>query len=287
MKMKSLILKIIFVSMLFLVVLPVCAAESEKAAKELLDQGNELFRQANELAISDVESARDLYGKAIMRFEKVVNDYGIENGKLFYNIGNTYFRMEDVGNAILNYRRAELYMPSDVNLVKNLHYAQARRVDSFEEQQSTRVLKTLFFWHYDFSAKTRGILFGVMFAFLWLFSTVRLFIRRPYLNWLIGAFVILSFFLFGSLMADYVQARLVKPGVIIVREVIARKGDSKTYEPTFKQPLHAGTEFVLKEDRGTWVQVELTDGTQCWLPSDSVGLVNPPSPRLRRTSSEK
>ena len=260
--------------MLFLVVLPVCAVESEEAAKDLIKEGNELFRQANELAITDPESARDMYGKAIMRFEKVINDYGIENGKLFYNIGNTYFRMEDVGNAILNYRRAELYMPSDVNLMRNLHYAQARRVDSFEEQQSTRILKTLFFWHYDFSAKTRGILFGVTFAFLWLFSTVRLFIKRPYLNWLIGACAILSFFLFGSLMADYVQARVVKPGVIVAREVVARKGDSKTYEPTFKQPLHAGTEFVMKDDRGSWMQVELTDGKRCWLPSDIVKLVN-------------
>ena len=273
MRIRNLILSVVCVFVAAFAVIPVFAGENDKTAEKLLMQGNEFFRQANELATTDAESARDLYGKAVMRFEKVVNDYGIKNGKLFYNIGNTYFRMEDIGNAILNYRRAEQYIPADVNLMRNLHYAQARRVDSFEEQQSTKVLKTLFFWHYDFPLKVKGMFFGIAFALIWGFGAVRLFVKWPALNWLIGIFAIFSLFLFGSLTADYIKGRVIKPGVITVREVIARKGDSKAYEPTFKQPLHAGTEFVMREDRGTWVQVELTDGKRCWLPRDSIGLI--------------
>ncbi len=262
------------ISVLFLALLVTNATASNKdAVAELLKQGNELFKQANDLALTDAESARDLYGKAIMRFEKVVNDYKIENGKLFYNIGNTYFRMEDIGNAILNYRRAQQYIPSDMNLIRNLNYAQARRIDSFEEKESKQVLKTLFFWHYDFPFKVKGMFFGVAFALVWILAIVRLLIKHPALNWAIGLFSIFSIFLFSSLAIDYAKYKLVKPGVIVAREVIARKGDSKTYEPTFKQPLHAGTEFVLKADRGTWVQVELLDGTLCWLPKNSIGMV--------------
>ncbi len=168
-----------------------------------------------------------------------------------------------------------MYIPADVNLMRNLHYAQARRVDSFEEEQTTRVLKTLFFWHYDFSLKVRGIFFAIAFALVWIFGIMRLFIKRTALNWLIGTFSIFSLFLFGSLATDYIKRQVVKPGVITAREVVARKGDSKTYEPTFKQPLHAGTEFVVKEDRNDWIQVELPDGTLCWLPKDSIKLVRP------------
>ena len=53
----------------------------------------------------------------------------------------------------------------------------------------------------------------------------------------------------------------------------ARKGDADTYEAAFTEPLHAGTEFVLVEDRGDWVQAELSDGRRCWLPARAVGLV--------------
>ena len=61
--------------------------------------------------------------------------------------------------------------------------------------------------------------------------------------------------------------------MVLAEEVIARKGDSDTYEASFQDPLHAGTEFVLVEERGHWIHVELPDGRRCWLPSRDVGLV--------------
>jgi len=46
-----------------------------------------------------------------------------------------------------------------------------------------------------------------------------------------------------------------------------------TYEASFKDPLHAGTEFVLVEQRNDWLHVELPDGRRCWLPAQAAGLV--------------
>jgi uncharacterized protein YgiM (DUF1202 family) len=55
--------------------------------------------------------------------------------------------------------------------------------------------------------------------------------------------------------------------------VVARKGNSETYEPSFKDPLHSGTEFTLIEDRGDWYQIELADARTCWVTSKDVALV--------------
>lgn len=49
--------------------------------------------------------------------------------------------------------------------------------------------------------------------------------------------------------------------------------DGQSYEPSFKDPLHAGTEFVLLEVRNEWSHIELPDGRQCWIPTDSASLV--------------
>ena len=62
-------------------------------------------------------------------------------------------------------------------------------------------------------------------------------------------------------------------GVILADEVIARKGNSETYQPSFEAPLHAGTEFELIEKRKDWYLINLADGRKCWLPQHSVGLI--------------
>jgi hypothetical protein len=181
--------------------------------------------------------------------------------------------MKDIGRAIVNYRRAEHYIPNDPNLRQNLAYARKKRLDEIDERQETKVLKTLFFWHYDLSTKTRVIVFGICFTLLWIFSGTRIFIKKPVVTWGMVSAATLSLLLAGSLLAEEISLRKNRPGVIISHEIIARKGNSETYEPSFKEPLHSGTEFTLMEDRGNWFQIELSDARQCWVPSKDVELV--------------
>ena len=240
---------------------------------ELFAQGKDAFRQADELVSTDPDQARALYRKAAMRFERIVKQGGIHNGKLYYNIGNAYFRMEDIGRAILNYRRAEQYTPNDVLLQENLKYARARRLDRIEEEQRTKVLKTVFFWHYDLSTRARAITFAVCFASVWILAAIRLLIARGPLVWALIISAILSLLLLGSLLTETVRLRTDKPGVIVGRQVVARKGDSDTYEKSFTEPLHAGTEFKLIESRGDWFQIQLCDRARCWVPAKDSELV--------------
>jgi tetratricopeptide (TPR) repeat protein len=232
-----------------------------------------MFAEADKLAVSDPEKATALYKKSILRFERIIKEGGIENGKLYYDLGNIYFRTKDIGRAILNYRRAEQYIGNDVNLQQNLEFARNTRKDHIEEKQQTKILKTLFFWHYDFSAKTRLILFTVSFILLWFFSIICIFIKKPFFKWSISITAAASVLFAGSLLIDYVTFKKSIPGVIISQEVVARKGNSESYKKSFKDPLHAGTEFTLLEHRGNWLQVELPDARTCWLPASDVEVV--------------
>ena len=64
------------------------------------------------------------YAKAILVYEEVLQD-GLESGSLYYNLGNSYFKDEKLGKAILNYERAKLFMPRDGDLVSNYQYARS------------------------------------------------------------------------------------------------------------------------------------------------------------------
>lgn len=239
----------------------------------LFHEANRLFSEGNQLALSDPGKAKSLYEKAILRFERIIKDGGIENGKLYYNIGNSYFRIKNIGRAILNYRRAEQFIGNDLNLQTNLEFGRKTRKDQIEEKQETKILKTLFFWHYDLSSKIRLILFTISFGLLWLLATVRVFVKKPVFKWTVSIAALLSILFAGSLAIEYFAFRKSLPGVIISEEVTARKGNSVSYEKSFKEPLHAGTEFVLLEDRGAWLRVELPDDRTCWVPAADVELV--------------
>ncbi|MBT3375950.1 MAG: hypothetical protein HN742_15255 [Lentisphaerae bacterium] len=248
-------------------------ALSETEVVELFSQSKELFRQANEVVAEDPGAARELYRKSVMRLERIVSEGNVHNGRLFYNIGNAYFRMEDIGRAILNYRRAETLIPHDQNLQRNLRTARMKRLDRVETKQETKILHTLFFWHYDVSTETRSRAFAVCFLFAWLLAGARLFRKRSSLNWCLSGAALLATLLLASLMCELVVDRQTRSGVVVAREVIARKGDSDTYEKSFTDPLHAGTELALLEDRREWYHVELADGRRCWLPTEAVKLV--------------
>ncbi|MEI6807240.1 MAG: tetratricopeptide repeat protein [bacterium] len=255
------------------VALPVVGAMNEGEMSVLLKEGADLFRQANATVGRRPEDAKELYGKAVMRFERIAGEGGIHNGQLYCDIGNAYFRMEDLGRAILNYRRAALYTPNDVNLRQNLEYARSKRSDKVDVGQKTKILNTLFFWHYDLSAKTRALFFLVLFMAGWAAAILRIFLQRSWIGWVIGVTAVLAVLLLGSVAVEEWSMRTLKAGVIVGRDVIARKGDSETYEPSFTEPLHAGTEFEVVEQRPEWYQIELADGRRCWIPWKSSELI--------------
>lgn len=273
--------KILVIPIFLLLISPVWAGPSQGASldgaevMELYRQARELFRQANDTSAADPQAAELLYRKALARYEKIAWEGGIRNGKLFYNIGNTYFTLGEIGKAILNYKRAERFIPNDPNLRQNLQFAKARRIDRIEEPQERQVLKILFFWHYDFPVPVRVMLFSIFFIVFWIVAALRLFFLQSFLKWGIGITAGLSILLAGSLIVDMIQMRNRRPGVIISPAVVARKGDSETYEKSFKAPLHSGTEFILIEKRGSWYNIELPDSRRCWVPSADVELVMP------------
>lgn len=234
---------------------------------QLLEEASLFFQQATQQ--DDQSQSADLYGKALIRFEKLVQD-GVRNGKLYYNLGNAYFQLHDLGRAILNYRRALLYLPDDENLRQNLRYAESQQPDRIESKQETKIAKVLFFWHYDFSARLRLFLLVAANALFWALLTIRLY-RRQGSWWSLALSLTLGLLLAGSLLYDRLGRHA--QGVVVAAETVARKGDGQAYSPSFSAPLHAGLVFSLVEKRGDWLYIELVDGRRCWVAAESSEMI--------------
>jgi tetratricopeptide (TPR) repeat protein len=268
------LLKLFGAAVVLLVVMaPLPAAGlSEADAQQLFEEANSQFRRGNELSRTNPIAAKEAYRSAVIRFERIVEEGGVRNGRLLYNIGNAYFRLNDIGRAILNYRRAEQFIAGDANLAQNLRYARSRRVDQIEEKQETQVLRTLLFWHYDLPPGTRFSVFAAFFVAFWGLASARLFFADRVRRAVVAAFGAIAAVLLGSLVLQAATGN--RDGVIVAEQVVARIGDGDSYEPRFNEPLHAGAEFALVEDRGEWRQVELADGQRCWIPATATALVD-------------
>jgi hypothetical protein len=86
------------------------------------------------------------------------------------------------------------------------------------------------------------------------------------------ALVLLSCLL-ASVVTESIQRSNTVSGVVTVSEIVARQGDGPNYAPSFEAPLHAGTEFEVLEQRPGWLHIELSDGSEGWIPDDAAGLV--------------
>lgn len=259
---------------MFLITLvePANAQMPKDQAYSLFNQANESFRQAN--STKNSEQAEKLYGKAILTFEKIINEGHIKNAKLYYNIGNAYFLKGDIGNAILNYRRAEKLDSSDTNIQKNLTFARTKRIDKVGIKTEKRVLQTLFFWHYDFAIKTKFLLTCIFFGIVCIcVAGIVWFGRSASLITPTVICAVLTVCLLSSFIVESKTKHSRICGVITDKEVIARQGDGQNYSPSFKDPLHTGTEFDVLESRPGWLYIKLFDDSDTWIPVDSAELI--------------
>jgi hypothetical protein len=245
-------------------------SQSPPANLAIFQQANDFFRQAGET--DDTVKSAELYNKALLRYEKLTRE-GLRNGKLYYNMGNIYFRLHDLGRAILNYRLAQLYLPDDHNLSQNLALALSQQPDKIVPEQREQIMKTLLFWHYDLSSRTRWIIFGIAYLLFWFIAFVRL-ARGGRSPGVVAIFPLVVVLLIGgSLAANYFWPPK-QAGVLLVPEEVARKGDGLSYKPSFAEPLHAGLDFDLLEKRNGWLHIELRDGRSCWIPENSASIVS-------------
>jgi len=247
-------------------------ALTAEEVSSLFHQANEAFRQAN--SATDDSARQRLYEKAILSFERIINHGRIVNARLYYNLGNVYFLKGDIGNAILNYRRAERIDSADSNIQKNLAFARSRRFDKVTTKTKKRILQTLFFWHYDFSLKTRFVLACAFFAVVCISLTVVMWFGArapPKVTAVIGGILTISFF--SSVFVEAgAQAKTIS-GVITAEQVVARQADWRDSAPSFKEPLHAGTEFDLIEQRTGWFHIRLSDNSDGWITDDAAELI--------------
>lgn len=240
---------------------PASAALAADAAKQPAD----VMTQAN------VDYSKGNYQSAINGYNTVLKEN--VSADVYYNLGNAYFRSDDITKAIISYERAKLLAPGNKDIEHNLRVARLKTVDKLmpadrmffvEWYQALRNMNTPDGW--------ANMAFVSLVVALLLFL-VYLFVDHAVVQRLsfYMAIVLIVVFIFGNLFAwqlkDYAENTMA--GVITTNEVTVKK--TPTAQSADVCVIHEGTHVdIIDSALKDWTAVTLPDGREGWIPAKSL-----------------
>ena len=212
-----------------------------------------------------------LYAKAIDIYETVIEESGATS-QPHYNLGNAYFRSNEIGKAILNYERALRIDPTDEAIKANLKFAQDHIKDEVLEQHEIFFVEWFYALTGLFGVNTWAIIavsaFMLLLAGLMVFLLVRnRGIRSTGLTMgIIGLFVSVfanvAAFITYSIVTDETLAIVMKEEVTMM----SAPGSS-----TALIKIHEGRKVNITDDSiDEWKEIELEDGTIGWVKKNDI-----------------
>ncbi|WP_456408835.1 tetratricopeptide repeat protein [Caldithrix abyssi] len=229
--------------------------------QQLFRQGNALFSKGN-------------YQQAIEVYQKIV-DEGYESGELYYNLGNAYFKINQLGRARLFYERALRLMPDDEALRENLLILQTRLLDKIEKPPEFFLTV---WWKNLLQLLPMNALAWLVVALFWLSVlslSFHLYWKKQRKQQKGRALVIISLSLlfFASVLLTDKAYRfenekygvILKPTVTVYSEPRA--------ESTEIFVIHEGLKVKVLRKNNDWFEIKLEDGKTGWLPQNSLEII--------------
>lgn len=223
-----------------------------------------MYQEANSLyQEGKIAEARDLY-------ERVLSN-GYVSGDLLYNLGNAYYRLGDVGRAILNYERARRIIPGDEDLRHNLQLANLRVVDRIEPTPR------LFLWDWwegikgAFPAQS-AVWFAFGFFVLLVAAVIAIMLVQAYSVRrfaLIAAMVTALFLVFSLVLVAQKIADEERRDEAVVVSAITTVKNSPDSRSSDAFVLHAGVKVRVIDSVNYWIQIRLADGKVGWMERDA------------------
>lgn len=226
--------------------------------QQAMQQANELYRQDN--FAEAAQAYTDLW------------EQGFRSKALAYNLGNTYFRLDSLGKAVLFYERALRISPNDRAVKENLELLRSRIAEEEDELPVIGLIRVWRALQNGISANAwtwLGLILvwgGITGFVFWQIGTLRKVRKRGFLIGL-GLLIlsVLPFSLAWSRNYDETQKITV---VVMANEVPLRTAASEGSESIID--LYLGTKATVTDSIGNWREILLSNGYQGWIPSDQI-----------------
>ncbi len=233
-----------------------------------------LAAQGATKAEADSAYVRGQYQQAIALYEDLLEQGA--SADLYYNLGNAYYRTENIPEAVLNYERALLLSPGDRDIRFNLQIARSKTFDKIVPESE------MFFitWYralvnimsVDGWARTAlaALALTIILLLVYLFSE-RLWLRKA---GFFGGVALLLLFVVANIFAwQQKQDLLNRKGAIIFAPAVTVKS-TPAANGTDLFILHEGTKVEITDgSMKEWKEIRIADGKEGWIESKHIRVI--------------
>jgi tetratricopeptide (TPR) repeat protein len=214
------------------------------------------------------------YKEALQAWTEIYNT-GYRSANLDYNIGNAYFKLNNIPLAILFYERAYRLKPLDEDINYNLQIARTLIIDRFQEIPEIFFVK----WYNIVSlilSTNSWAKISISTFILFLLSLSLYIYTSRYRQKVVGFWLAIIFIIFSltalaftirnkSLVYDSHKA------IISNQQVSGKSSPDKSGNDLFI--LHEGTKVTVEDEVGEWTEIRLSDGNKGWIPVNSIMII--------------
>jgi len=229
------------------------------------DATTALFTKGNQ------QYAKGQYQQAVQSYQQILND-GYQSAIIYFNLGNAYYKLDDIPSAILYFEKAHKLNPGDEDINFNIKLANSKTTDKIIPLPEFFVTS---WWHsfiLCFSAGTLAALsvlfllagFGILVLYLFTNSTSikKLSFYSGIISICIGAVVIFI----ANRQVDYFNHH--HQAIVFSSSVTAKSSPDAAGKAMFV--VHEGTKVSVMETNANWIEIELPNGSAGWIAATDV-----------------
>ncbi len=232
-----------------------------------------VFGQENTAAFEAANKAYNEgnYPEAITQYKAILKT-GEHSAAVYYNLGNAYYKSNEIGPSIYYFEKALQLSPKDKDIINNLAFAQNMTIDAIEPLPKTQlskfinsITKTFTYNQWAWIAVIFGFLCVISFL-LYQFSYQTLKKRIYFLV----SFIALLFILGAVAIAyqQYGKAQANRPAIIFAKETAVKAEPNLRSDEVFV--LHEGAKVQVLDAIDNWKKIQLIDGKIGWIIAEDV-----------------
>ena len=220
---------------------------------------------------ADAEYNKGNYQQAIHDYEELLHK-GV-SADLYFNLGNAYYRTDNITRAIINYERAFMLSPGDEDIRFNLQLAQSKTIDKISPESEMFFVtgyhslvnsKSIDQWAYLAIGSIIAMLVLVLF---YLFSGNMILRKIGFF----GAAFMLVLFILSNVFAYQQRNQLRERDTAIVTTPTVNVRKTPKVDATAVFVIHEGTKVkVIDKSISDWISIKLADGREGWLQTSQV-----------------
>ncbi len=199
---------------------------------------------------------------AIQEFEGILQS-GVHSEVLYYNLGNAYYRSENIAGTVWAYEKALILNPNDDDFRYNLALANLRVSDRIDPLDMPFLVRNYLRLRESLTPGEWVRWISIMLLVVAMLHAFNYYLDRKIFSRLAGMGLVLVALLAGIALDSVRTAQRTQEGIIYVSEVTVFSAPTVRSTKLFE--LHEGIKVSLMEEDEDWYQVELMDGKSGWV----------------------